>query len=242
MRFFWPMMIAVSVVWSLWLVSPVFAAEDKALHFGVSAPLGAVGTYAVDHAFPDAPNYSKVLGGVGIALIPGAFKEIADEEFSTGDMMANVTGALTTSLLYTYTDREDWERYWCKFKNGLTLDWRAMFVPPAHEPVVGNKVARYLLEITPGWESEYFRLHAIVKAWGVNTWIPPDVRGHGWEKYENSDWSVEEWRISTTLKVEIGPESLHFEVEYYRPRHNQTWGGHGMEKHYYLLAGVGGKY
>lgn len=75
---------------------------------------------------------------------------------------------------------------------GPILEWRAMTVPPANEPVIGNMVARYLAEVTPGYETDNLRLGVTLKAWGVNYWLPPDVRGHGWDKWEGSDYTVEE--------------------------------------------------
>jgi hypothetical protein len=117
-----------------------------------------------------------------------------------------------------------------------------MVVPPAHEPVIGNKVARYLLEVTPGYEDEYLRFGIALKAWGVNTWLHPDVRGHGWDKFTDSDYSVDEWRMSTTTRLEIGPEKFHFTTEYYKPINSGEWGGHGLERHYYWLVGFGGRY
>jgi hypothetical protein len=125
---------------------------------------------------------------------------------------------------------------------GPTLEWRAMLVPPAHEPVVGNMVARYLAEVTPGYTSEHVRFGVTLKAWGVNRWVPPSVRGHDWEKFENSDYTVDDWRLSYTAKAELGPDWLHLTTEYYKPIDAGDWGGHGMERHYYWLVGFGGRY
>jgi hypothetical protein len=125
---------------------------------------------------------------------------------------------------------------------GPTLEWNATFVPPHHEPVVGDKVARYRLQVIPGYEMEYFRISLQLDAWGVQTWQPSSVVGHNWQAYENSDWSVEEWRLGTTTRAEAGPDKLHFYTEYYMPIDRKTWGGHGMERHYYWLVGFGGRY
>lgn len=122
-----------------------------------------------------------------------------------------------------------------------TFVWNLTVAPPHNEPVIGDKVARYRLQLHPEYATTYFRVSPEINVWGVNTWQPSDVVGHGWEAWQNSDWSVEEFRTSVTTRAEIGPKALHFYTEYYWPIDRKSWGGHGLERHYYWLVGVGGR-
>lgn len=124
----------------------------------------------------------------------------------------------------------------------FTFSWAAAVVPPAHEPVIGDKVARIMLEAEPGVVYDKFRCSVKFRSWGVNTWKSPAERGHGWEKYENSDWSVEEWRTSATVRAEAGPNKLFGFAEYYFPFNRGDWNGNGFESNYSLFVGIGGRY
>lgn len=123
-----------------------------------------------------------------------------------------------------------------------TLDWSLTFAPPHNEPVIGDKVARYRLQLHPEWSSKFVRFSPEINAWGVNTWQTSDVVGHGVpDAWENSDWSVETVRISMTTRVELGPESIHLYAEHYMPINRESWGGHGLEQNVYFLLGIGGR-
>lgn len=120
------------------------------------------------------------------------------------------------------------------------LTWNLTFAPPHNEPVVGDRVARYRLYLDPEWRGEYVRFATPITIWGVNTWQPSKVVGHGSEAWSNSDWSVEKVRVAITPRLEIGSQRLHFYTEYYMPLNRKSWGGHGLERHYYWLTGFGG--
>ena len=128
------------------------------------------------------------------------------------------------------------------YASDFYLEWNAGVLLPHHEAVVGDSVARYRLQATPTYEFNYGKYSLQVDAWGVQKWQPSSVVGHFPESYENSDWSVEKVRVSTKHRLKLGADKLHLFVEYYMPLNRRQWGGHGMERHYYLLAGVGGTF
>ena len=73
---------------------------DKALHFGVSAPLGAIGA---GFAPKDAGTGQRLLYGAAIGALPGLAKELADARRPGGDpsardMAFNVLGAAVGAL------------------------------------------------------------------------------------------------------------------------------------------------
>ena len=116
----------------------------------------------------------------------------------------------------------------------INLELSAQFAPPHNEPVIGNRVARYRIQITPtlDWGIVHYRIEA--NAWGVNIWQRPNVVGHGVpEAWENSDWSVEEWRYTGTgtLLIDLGAgTSLFVESTY-----TEKFVGNGS---YYNLFGL----
>lgn len=130
--------------------------------------------------------------------------------------------------------------------DGFSLRWNATFAPVNHEPVVGNLVARYRLQATP--QIDYKRLHyaAELTLWGAQKWRPRHMLGSGFvEKYENSDWNVQEWRTSIKhrLTIDLYRDRFGIFAEYYIPINRHTdWGpGNDSLKNYYLLTGFGGK-
>lgn len=176
--------------------------------------------------------------GLMAAFLAGLAKEGYDVRvkrsfFDWQDVAATVAGGVIAVLLAAAISTAT--------AGTLSLEWRAAVVPPAHEPVVGDKVARYMIEITPQVETDYARAELTLRSWGVQTWRTPTVRGSGWEKYEDSDWGVEKWRTGMTARGELGPDVLHLYTEYYYPFDRKSWGGHGLERHYYWLVGVGGR-
>lgn len=77
--------------------------NDKAKHFAVSVPFGALGSYlARDTSHP-------VLYGTLIGSVPGLIKELSDgcksngSGFSTRDMTYNILGSLLGASLGNYT-------------------------------------------------------------------------------------------------------------------------------------------
>jgi hypothetical protein len=112
--------------------------------------------------------------------------------------------------------------------------------PPHHEPIVGNRVARYRVEAEPVVEWGKLETSLKLTSWGAQRWNR-DI-GHGTDAWEESDWSVEEWRqaFTHTATVWIMPK-LGVYSEYYQPidRH-EKWPGKGQETNYYWLVGIKG--
>jgi hypothetical protein len=115
----------------------------------------------------------------------------------------------------------------------------AEFAPPHNEPVVGDRVARYRSEAHLVMRWGNLEWHPKLTAWGVQKWRPSDIVGHGEDAWRNSDFSVEtvRWSHTQTLKYRMS-ESLAATTEYYMPLYRDTWGGHGLERHYYWLIGL----
>ncbi|MEZ4599175.1 MAG: hypothetical protein R2940_05245 [Syntrophotaleaceae bacterium] len=128
------------------------------------------------------------------------------------------------------------------FTDHTNLEYNITFAPPHNEPVVGDRVARYRVQLRPSVEFKYFRYNLKIDAWACNTWQSNDVIGNGGDAWDNSDYSIEKWRIGFTHRAEAGPKIIHLFTEYYVPYDNDSWGGHGMERHYYWLVGFGGKF
>jgi len=126
-------------------------------------------------------------------------------------------------------------------KEHTSLEYNFAFVPPHNEPVVGDKVARYRAQISPSLTTKWFRYHLDINAWLVNTWQSRDVVGNDWEAWRKSDWGVEDVRLSLLHRFSVGPEKVGLFVENYQPIDRHSWGGQGMERHYYWLVGVGGR-
>ena len=123
------------------------------------------------------------------------------------------------------------------------LEWSAGFFQPHGEAVVGAYVARYQGKIKPEIEFDNFRLSSELTAWGLQTWQPSSVVGHGVpDAWENSDWTVEEWRYSSLTRVEVGPDKIFVFIENYMPFDRHQWKGHGHLDNYYWLGGVGGRF
>lgn len=83
--------------------SSSYAVDDKTLHFGLSALFGA-GAETILHYNSDLHDVGRVAAGTALGTLPGLAKEIADSqesdnEFSQGDMVANVAGAFTGAFL-----------------------------------------------------------------------------------------------------------------------------------------------
>jgi len=122
------------------------------------------------------------------------------------------------------------------------LEWSAGFFQPHGEAVVGAYVARYQGKIKPSIEFDNFRLSSELTAWGLQTWQPSSVVGHGLDAWGNSDWTVEEWRYSALSRLEVGPDKIFVFIENYMPFDRHDWKGHGHLDNYYWLGGVGGRY
>ena len=126
------------------------------------------------------------------------------------------------------------------FTDHTSLNYNLTFSPPHNEPVVGNQVARYRLQLNPEITFKYARYDLEFDVWGTNQWRNGSTVGNGSEAWDNSDWSIDKYRLSLTHKVHLGPETLHIFTEYYMPIDRKSWGGHGMETNYYWLVGFGG--
>jgi hypothetical protein len=129
------------------------------------------------------------------------------------------------------------------FAAEFNLNYELSYSPPAGDIIIADKIGRYVIDITPEYKSEFFRLEVSLKAYGVTDWISPSQRGHGIDKYTTDyAWKADEWRYATTQKVEIGREDLYFFAFNYMPidRHTKWGKGNGQESNYYYLIGVGG--
>jgi len=125
------------------------------------------------------------------------------------------------------------------------VNWNFTFAPPHHEPVVGNRVARYRLYVEPEIHTKYADFSLISQTWFRQKWQPSVLVGHGIEAWKNSDWGFDDTKTSVTFRTIMSPfedKRVGLFVEYYMPLSRTTWGGHGMETNYYLLVGVGGKF
>lgn len=120
----------------------------------------------------------------------------------------------------------------------------ATFAPPHNEPVAGDRVARYRAELEPALHLKWLDVEGKLSAWGVQKWRPSSVVGNGFpEAWRGSDWDVEAWRFSYTARATawVWPQRLGLFAEHYKPINRHSWGGRGMERHYYLLTGVRGR-
>lgn len=77
--------------------------DDKVAHFSLSALFGA-GAETILHYNTDLKDVGRVAAGTVLGTLPGLAKEIADSqesdnEFSQGDMLANMAGAFSGALL-----------------------------------------------------------------------------------------------------------------------------------------------
>jgi hypothetical protein len=120
-------------------------------------------------------------------------------------------------------------------------DYSLMFVPPKHEPVIGDKVARYRAEIMPSVLWGDVEIAAKLTAWGVQPWERGAVGDPA--QWADRDWEVEEWRYAYTL---YGTYRINKHVgiytEYYKPINSESWGrSYGNESNYSWLVGVRGR-
>lgn len=110
--------------------------------------------------------------------------------------------------------------------------------PPHNEPVVGNRVARYRAELKGDVRWGRLQWEPKITAWGVNAWRSTDAIGHGWDAWRNSDYSIEKIRVSHTQNLSLWlSDHVALTTEYYMPLNRKSWGGHGLERHYYWLVG-----
>jgi len=121
----------------------------------------------------------------------------------------------------------------------LDLNYSAAFVPPHNEPVVGNKVARYRIEMAPEIRFQYLQVSPTLTLWGVNTWVPRDQQLSN--RWRDDDWSVEEVRPTFNLGIGLGPERLQLFSEYFAPLGNWSQRGAGSFSSYWWLVGVRGE-
>jgi hypothetical protein len=107
------------------------------------------------------------------------------------------------------------------------------FAPPHNEPVIGDMVARYRVQVSPSLDWGHVSYKLDINYWGVQRWQTPDVVGHGIEAWENSDWSVDEWRYTGVgrVNVDLGDNAAFF-VE---SKYSEEFRGHDS---YYHLIGV----
>ena len=132
--------------------------------------------------------------------------------------------------------------------NTYALDWSLKYnlttVPVNHEPIVGDKVARYRLQITPVMQIGRLSHEVQTNIWGVNKWRPRSMLGQGVvEKYSNSDWTIENYRVSLmhTTKFDLVDKRIQLFSEYYYPIDRHSWGSNPSMRHYYWLIGISGE-
>jgi hypothetical protein len=118
------------------------------------------------------------------------------------------------------------------------VELEVALAPPHNEPVVGDKVARYRAELKGDVCWGRLQWEPKITAWGVNTWRSTDRIGHGWNAWQNSDYSIEKVRVSHTQNLSFWlNDNIALTTEYYMPLNRKSWGGHGLERHYYWLVG-----
>lgn len=104
------------------------AADDKALHFGISAVCGA-GAETVLHYNSEMGPVSRVLMATAIGSLPGLAKELKDRgepgnEFGVGDMTADVLGSFTGALTSCFINDAIQVRFKAGKKGGsVALMW-----------------------------------------------------------------------------------------------------------------------
>lgn len=114
----------------------------------------------------------------------------------------------------------------------------ATFAPPHNEPVVGDRVARYRVQLAGDVRWWRFQWEPKLTAWGVNQWRSGATIGNGGDAWDNSDYSVDKWRVSHTQNLNVWvTDHLALTTEYYMPIDRKDWGGHGLESNYYWLVG-----
>jgi len=119
-----------------------------------------------------------------------------------------------------------------------SLELSATMAPPHNEPVVGDRVARYRAELTTDVRWGCLQWEPKLTAWGVNQWRSTADIGNGSDAWENSDYSIEKWRVSHTQNLSLWlTDYAALTTEYYMPLDRKSWGGHGLERHYYWLVG-----
>lgn len=199
--------------------------RDKLYHAAVGAAIGLLCLW------------SPIVSAVLCIVVATAKEAVWDWYLDRGtpefmDVFATVAGwAIVATLLMPFQAKAA----------DYHLSYSATFAPPHNEPVVGNMVARYRLQLEPSVEWEWLRYKLTATAWGCNEWRSDPGNGFP-DAWEGSDWSVTEWRYSLTHRATVGPKRLGLFVENYMPLNRNSWGGHGMERHYYLLTGVGGEF
>lgn len=118
----------------------------------------------------------------------------------------------------------------------LVID--VMMAPPHNEPVVGDKVARYRSEMKASVRWGRLQWEPKITAWGLNTWRATNRIGNGTNAWKNSDYSIEKVRVSHTQNLSLWlTDNFAMTTEYYMPLDRKSWGGHGLERHYYWLVG-----
>jgi len=81
---------------------PVYATNDKTLHFAVSSVTGYLAETIIHKQ--TSSDFKRVAYGTMLGTVPGLIKEVADSteennEFSKDDMLANIAGSFVGSLL-----------------------------------------------------------------------------------------------------------------------------------------------
>lgn len=118
------------------------------------------------------------------------------------------------------------------------LDLEVTMAPPHNEPVVGDMVARYRGQLSADIRWGRVQWEPKLTAWGVNQWQSTAVIGNGSDAWGNSDYTIDEYRISHTQNLSIWiTDHAALTTEYYMPLDRKSWGGHGLERHYYWLVG-----
>ena len=93
------------VIVSLGIFSSVAlnAADSNSIkHYGYSALFGFGAETIVHNQYTHLDDFDKIALGTAIGTIPGLFKELTDDHFSTSDMAFDIAGALSGAVFSNY--------------------------------------------------------------------------------------------------------------------------------------------
>ena len=122
------------------------------------------------------------------------------------------------------------------------LDYIAAFTPPHNEAIVGNLVERYRVELEPSFKYKDLEVSLMWRAQGAQPW--DSDAGNGISEWDQSDWSVDEWRYSYTVTgIYRFTPMLGAYIRSYNPINKDDWGSSdGNETHYDVQVGLTGRF
>jgi len=93
------------IIISLGLFSSITlnAADSNSIkHYGFSALFGFASETIVHNEYTHLDDFDKIALGTAIGSVPGLFKELTDDHFSTSDMAFDIAGAFTGAIFSNY--------------------------------------------------------------------------------------------------------------------------------------------